>query len=164
MGFYPNVHHLRAVLAPVGRFLKICRSIWACCCAGSPLNIQHTPPPTFRNLSRGFRNGNQSEQRLHSRGDEDEPLASWGRSRKQRRFGVKESAELLMFPHTGSVKLFHHLQLENGCIFYWYTSWESSFAACQQVNSSSSAYGYIVSMSDRQLPIKLPFPTFLLST
>lgn len=84
MGFYPNADHLRAVLAPVGRFLKICRFIWACCCAGSPLNIQHPPPPhpTFRNLSRGFRKGNQSEQRLHSRGDEDEPLALWGRSRK----------------------------------------------------------------------------------
>lgn len=37
---------------------------------------------------------------MHSRGDEDEPLASWGRSRKQRCFGVKDGAELLKFPHT----------------------------------------------------------------
>lgn len=133
MGFYPNADHLRAVLAPVGRFLKICRFIWACCCAGSPLNIQHPPPhPTFRNLSRGFRKGNQSEQRLHSRGDEDEPLALWGRSRKT-----------LFWMHILLVDFLG--------------------AACQQVNSRSSAYGYIVSKWDRQ-PIKLPFPTFMLST
>lgn len=42
--------------------------------------------PTFRNLPGGF--GGQSEQRPHSRRDEDEPLVS-----NQRRFGMKEGAE-----------------------------------------------------------------------